>query len=472
MQNGTITSAVSVSVTLGSASYADSLTVTGTGSILPASAGATGVYGGAVGDLLTNLGRISGASGGGIGVDLTGGTLVNAGTIIGGAGGAGGTGVELKGGVTVNYGSISGGSGAGVRLDGGILVGTGTVTAGTSGYAVTFGSTAGTLALLPGEEINGVVAANSAADDFLDLGGTAAATVTALGTQFTGFTTVVEEGNTHWIVAGANSLASNTILAVGGNFDVAGVLLDSGHAHTDTGGVLTASGGGALLVAALNLYGGTVSDSARGTLAVGTSLTGAHKGDITVQTGAQIFGAGTLVAARGDVLADYGLIAANAGTLVLASAVSGAGTLDIQTGATMHLSAGAHVGSVVFNLGSNETLFVGVPKAFISPITGFGDGDTIDLRRLKATSLGYDNGTLSLLGEHGHKVLDTLVFGGDYSLADFAIVSDGSKGTDVTYAPAGKRIPVIAMGDGGLRDVTAHAHAWPPDSGHYVFRLS
>lgn len=206
---------------------------------------------------------------GGVGVDLSGGVLTNAGTITGGEGsgavgfhygGLGGAGVYLHGGTVINTGAIIGGTGgdgfyagiggAGVFLNGGTLINAGTIAGGdggydvtsyrfaASGYAIQFGSLAGTLIIDPGAVFavdyhatlypGGVVAANSAANDVLELSGTSSGTLSGLGHYFRGFATLVEDAGASWTLAGTDTFAGaatiNGLLDVTGTLDVLGTL--------------------------------------------------------------------------------------------------------------------------------------------------------------------------------------------------------------------------------------------------------
>ena len=136
--SGTVTSTVD----LGSAAYPSPLTVTGTGAILPAAAGAFGVYASQAGVSLSNAGRIEGgagqADGGGAAVDFTAkGTLSNTGSIVGGATGNtsvngtygnGGDGVMFAGGALTNGDLITGGGAYGAGGVGVVFSGAGTLT--------------------------------------------------------------------------------------------------------------------------------------------------------------------------------------------------------------------------------------------------------------------------------------------------------------------------------------------------------
>jgi hypothetical protein len=224
LATGPITATLLNTVTLGSAAFPSPLTITATGVVAPAVAGATGVLSSIAGNSLTNNGAVDGGAGrngsaggnGGVGVNVTkAGTFNNTGSISGGAGGTsttagaggtGGAGVKLLAGTLTNTGSITGGAGgpgsllvgfggAGVFLNGGTLITSGTISgsAGRSGGgpAVQFGTAASTLIVDPSAVFNDNVVANASVHDVLELSGTqSGGTPITLGTQFIGFSTL------------------------------------------------------------------------------------------------------------------------------------------------------------------------------------------------------------------------------------------------------------------------------------------
>ena len=289
-----------------------------------------------------NTGLIAGGNGvmspgglpgyvGGVGVVLSAGTLTNAGRIQGGAGaysdiggGSGGTGVSLLGGTLINTGTIQGGNGgygvytysiaagnggAGVYLDGGTLITSGFIAGGAGGAllggsqggaagdAVQFGALAATLVIDPGATFSGAVVANTAVNDVLELAGTAGATLSGLGTEFTGFSTFIEASGANWTLSGPNSFA--------GAMQIAGTLTDAGS------------------------------------LAIGGTVSGTGK--IGVASGGTLSGAGTISVA----LNDLGLVEAVGGTLLLNCAVSGTGTLEADAGAVLKIARTSKLGGTL-----------------------------------------------------------------------------------------------------------------------------
>jgi len=245
----TLSTALASAVTLGSGNFADTLSITDTGSIAPNANGATGVTGSVAGVAIENQGSITGGEGayrydqgtagqGGIGVDLAlSAILFNYNAIAGGtggygyyaAGGTGGVGVDLgAGGELLSEGSIVGGAGgysryatggqggAGAYLDGGTLGIAGLLSGGAGGQsdhgvtgaagdAVIFGPLASTLEITSSALFVGGVVANSAVDDTLELAGDVPGTLAGLGTEFTGFSTIEFASDSDWSVAGTVS---------------------------------------------------------------------------------------------------------------------------------------------------------------------------------------------------------------------------------------------------------------------------
>ncbi len=130
MSGSTISTTITQTVTLGSASYPSPLTVSASGVVTPTLASAIGITATLAASYLDNLGVVIGAAGygtghGGYGVYFTaGGTLLNDGTIAGGYGPQiGGAAVRLSDGVVINHGTLRGGAGG----DGGQFTGDGLV---------------------------------------------------------------------------------------------------------------------------------------------------------------------------------------------------------------------------------------------------------------------------------------------------------------------------------------------------------
>ncbi|GAA5266595.1 hypothetical protein ACOSOMT5_P3024 [Acidiphilium sp. MT5] len=201
--------------------------------------GATGGDGGMGAEIsdaanLLNTGLIDGGNGGnggfaqgsivgdggkgGIGVDVSGSaTLTDNGTIVGGSGGTGGNGVKFEASDAGN----GGGGGVGVYLNGGVLINSGAIIGGDGGLgglgsgtgtnglngsvgaAVEFGSLPGTLIVNAGASFVGAVIANSTVSDILEFASSATANqVVEIGSQFTGFRDLSFATNATWSIGG------------------------------------------------------------------------------------------------------------------------------------------------------------------------------------------------------------------------------------------------------------------------------
>jgi hypothetical protein len=123
---------------------------------------------------------------------------------------------------------------------------------------------------------------------------------------------------------------------------------------------------------------------------------------ITNASGAVISGYGTV-----DVgIVNEGLVQASGGTLALTDAVSGAGTLQVDAGATLQL-AGVGVGGIANFSGAGGVLGLS-PMSFLGAIGGFAAGDTIDLASTAASSARFSGDTILVtLTAGGTLTLDT-----------------------------------------------------------------
>jgi len=85
--------------------------------------------------------------------------------------------------------------------------------------------------------------------------------------------------------------------------------------------------------------------------------------------------------------------------------------------------------SVEFSSGAPATLKLGAPTQTSSIFLGFATGDVIDLAGIKATSLSYSQGTLTLF-DANKSVVDTLNMDGSYTDNSFELQAHGN-GTDL-----------------------------------------
>ena len=388
-----------VGVSLGSGCLRNSGRITGgAGGASSTNYYSTGGAGGAgvsiAGGSLTNLanGMITGGNGamsadpgnglagaGGAGVILSGATVTNGGGIYGGTGGgadynagAGGAGAYVNSGVLTNTGTIIGGTGGGaynagfggvgVFLNGGTLINAGTIAGGTSGYdvgnagfpnagdAVRFGTQAATLVVDPGavfaykspyyttlRPYGGIVAANSAVNDVLELSGTTGGTLSGLGTQFTGFTTIAESAGATWTLVGVNtvgapgiSLGSRSTLTNAGT--LSGTILAAG-----TGAVVTNLGSlAARATVGVSLANGGTFTNGAYTVGTGARVT-ASTGALGSGQASYVFNFGTIIATVGIDLAAGGQ-GVNGSTLVTSALIQATSIGLEATTASAHLA--------------------------------------------------------------------------------------------------------------------------------------
>jgi Hint domain len=318
--------------------------ITGGGSMGNAGIGGHGGLGVdiAAGALVSNTGAITGGYGGesqtlyggngGNGVNLqAGASFSNAGQVSGGSGGVGitqrggaaGVGVNIgAGAVLVNTGNIAGGmggnsetelpsnflitGGAGVNIDGGTLITSGNISGGAgglfpfangpSGNAVNFSGAVGTLVIESGAVFNGVVNADAAVADVLEVSGTSNAALSGVGTEFRNFEQISFASGAAWTIAGnAAGLASGQTITglIGHNaIDLTGIAATSEHFSN---GVLSLYGVGGLLATLHVAEAGTItsadftlsSDHSNGTditlcFYPGTQIAGEY-GDVAVE---------------------------------------------------------------------------------------------------------------------------------------------------------------------------------------------
>ena len=333
----------------GSPTYVSGHSATGTGGI-----GGTGLLVNQSSGTITNYGTISGGYGGsatllggngGTGLILEGGaSLLNGGTINGGRGGY----------YTATNGA-SGHGGIGVYLNGGTLTNAGVIAGGYNyqsserqfGAAIVFGTVASTLIVDPGAIFGGDVVANAKVADVLDLatvaGSTTVGTLSALGTQFTGFSTVTVEAGAKWTLSGTtNTLTAQETLNVDGSLAISGELVTAGAVNLTAGAALQTAGSGVLQLAKISLAGGTLASSAGGTFVLGTSLSLGVAGAVTVESRELLAGFGTIA---GNV-AGTGGIEASGGTLVLTGTRGSTLALSAAAKSTLDFTGGGALGAV------------------------------------------------------------------------------------------------------------------------------
>jgi collagen type I alpha len=331
--------------------------------------GAGGIY------YFINAGGVGGP--GSAGADVAAGVLVNNGTILGGSGGVGGVSNTYMTPVTAS----SGGGGIAVQFHaGGTLTNAGFIGRGSgSGKApdaVDFGTGAARLILAPQASFNGLVVADNAFTNTIELTtGSGAGTLGIVGVQYIGFASLVVDSGANWTLAGAatNSLAANGSLSVYGNLTNTGmldgaatILVDGNLTNNNTiaslanrritvnggmtnAGVIVGTSGSALVISGSLSNGGFIANSSVGTTGGSNGYMG-HQGGaganaVTLVSGA-ITNTGTLIGGTGGVggagyLSGVGGAGSGgaggtggAGISVASGAVTNLGTIRGGTGGT------------------------------------------------------------------------------------------------------------------------------------------
>jgi fibronectin-binding autotransporter adhesin len=151
---------------------------------------------------------------------------------------------------------------------------------------------------------------------------------------------------------------------------------------------------------------------------------------LTIDALQRVTGFGTLQAAG---FTNQGTVVANGGTLSFIGGMTGTGSLDIATGATLSLTGSVSSGQrAVFEAATGQ-LKLGLPAQFSGSIYDFVKGDTIDLASIAASSLTF-SGHILTVHESGGATFG-LTFGGSYTQASFAApVSDGHGGTLIAHS--------------------------------------
>ena len=372
------------------------------GSVIQGGAGGAG--GGAKGGTgAPGTGGVGGGGGGGgDGMDVTATTgvttILNAGSILGGAGGAAFDG---------------GGAGAGgVGIGGANLAITdsGTISGGMSGDstpvqadAIQFTGGVNTLTLEGGSLINGNVVAFSAADT-LNLGGNSNATfnVSLIGAsaQYQGFGIFQKTGSSTWTLTGTASVATP--------WTITGGLLNFSSSSFHTGSTLTLNGGGLQWATGnttdisgmltLGSNGGTFDTNGNNvTLATGITgstggITKAGNGTLTLSgantyTGGTTINAGTLAIGADSALgAESGALTLNGGTLQTTSGIN-----FTTSGTSRSITLGTNGGT--FDTDGQSSVVAGTLSGSGALTIADSSGTNTGVLTLSGTNSGYTGAT-------------------------------------------------------------------------------
>ena len=437
--------------------------------------GGIGVFFGGTGQVV-NSGTILGGNGGpssnegyggtqgGVGIVFSAGaSLANSGTISGGSGGgnynggAGGNGIDLSGsGHLSNTGTISGGgapstqyhpyaAGNGVDLSGGAsLLNDGVVLGGAGGSA------------------------SSSRPDHYERGGYGGVGVDVAAASRLTNDGVITAG------AGGSSLTNGGRGGDGVSVTIGGVVTNfgtitggaggdgpTGRFGAGYGGEGAYLNGGTLVNAGL-IVGGEVGAGGHGKYAAGFAVRfGPAASTLVVDPGAAFAGgiaayrfaddtlnlAGTApgsLSGFGTRITDFTTITEDAHAhWTLGGSITGTGSIQIGTGATLALRGAVSVPTIAFLGGGGETLKLGTPGQVTSTLQGFAAGDVVDAETVHATSLRYAGGTLTLYD--GQSVVDTLTLLGKYAQSDFSLKADGHGGTNVVFSNTSLTEPIRTL---------------------------
>ena len=304
---------------------------TGTGFTLSNTGVVNGIVqlqaGGKVVNVIPGGGLTGGTIDGGVTVSGNAGTVLNAGMI--GTDFGATYGVQLQaGGRVVNGvgGTITGHTGVTISSDNSTLQNYGSIK-GSFGTAVQASGANDVVQLAPFYQFTGTVTGNSTGT--LELQSFAAmGTVGGISTEFVGFGTVQVDTGAHWQLTGSNTLTSGQQL-----------LIQSGAtlSITGSGGVFQA-GSTLTKVGLLSLISDNVNDS--------------------------------------GVVVNNGTIIVDPSTLTV-GALTGTGTLDIDTGSSVTTTGSVSSGQTIAFIGTSGQLQINDLADFGGTIKGFGQGETI-----------------------------------------------------------------------------------------------
>jgi T5SS/PEP-CTERM-associated repeat protein len=283
--------------------------------------------------------------------------------------------------------------------------------------------------------------------------GSEAAVGAALGKPTNSSTTTYP--NTGVLVVG-NTAGGNGQVNIGDNSELliygTGSVGGAGVGHVSVG----ETAGDTALFALID----TLTVGGTGQITLGGAHATVHAPVIHVTPGGLISGAGTL---SGDLggnettvsasITNDGTIEASGGNLLVYGNVEGTGILSVASGATMTLEGSVDSGQTLA-FSANAKVVITDPSAFHGTITGFGEGDVLELGSTDATSAAWSNGVLTVDPPPGPVLLN---LSGNYGSTGFDLKSDGLGGSIIQA--------VGASGD-GIGDV----HMITFDGLHYDFQ--
>ena len=184
----------------------------------------------------------------------------------------------------------------------------------------------------------------------------------------------------------------------------------------------------------MNSNGGTIAIGAVGTGTLDMTAGGvvnAGSGAIDIGSLGAVLGAGTLTA---SAIVNSGAVDASGGNLLINGAITGTGTLEIETGATLAVGDVAATDTIAFGNDVLQMLALQTPGEAEATIQNFYAGSTIDLPDLTGligswNQVNSTGGVLTLTDGTSGPVIAALNISGMHS--GFTLHEDGSGGTDV-----------------------------------------
>jgi fibronectin-binding autotransporter adhesin len=304
----------------------------------------------------------------------------------------------------------------------------------------------------------------------------------AAGTQLTiGSTSTINAAGTAGTLgnAGLGQWSDSIVNAGHINAGVAGATLTIGSSSFANGGVLNASAGGVLVLGSASTTNtGTINIGGTGTVQLGLynyfadPLSGAvqftNQGSIVLTGGmfhemtsnglfpgvpmvntGMISGTGTVATA----MSNDGTLDAHGGMLCIQGPVTGAGTLQIDNGATMDMAASVSSGQVARFTGGTGTLKIEQPSSFTGAVANMAGGDVINLVGQVLTKVALTGGALVATTAAG----STTVHGTSALAGTVEVSSDGHGGSNISIVPASTTATAIAVSQTKMMFYTAAA---------------
>jgi plastocyanin len=396
---------------------------------------------------VTNFGTIQGTGGGSLGIQIAGGSVINgaeghttaliesedygvlavdrASTIANfGTIQSSYVGIDLRSGGSVVNGSSNDKTAliqgpTAIKVDtSGTINNYGTISS-SNGTAISFASAADLLQVEAGAVFVGAVAGGGGTLELM--AGAPGGTLSGVGTQFTGFSNILNDVGASWVLAGSNTLGTGVTLTD------SGTLINEGSILTD-GLALQVAGGGSLVNA------GSISGSA----SIGAGVYLAAGSSITNQSGGAISGYRAIVATGAATVVNSGAIDGD-GTSAFGVDLRAGGSVTNQSGGT--ISGG--LDAVRFAAGYSSLLVVDPGAVFIGTVTG---GNTIGSAVVSTLELasGASAGTLTGLGsqfiDFSNITIDSAAtwtvsgtIGAGYAITDSGMLTNtGDLGSGVT----------------------------------------